>query len=103
MISRDHRIAIAVGIHPSLLLFLRRIEVWPHLDCVESQSVLLVRLRSDDPDLSIHELAQQWWPHGESRLLLPSSIFYRLAVQQCVVNVSQGEGHFIIEPVRIRC
>ena len=102
MISRHHRIPIAVGIHPSLLLILRRIEIWPHLDCVESQSVLLIRLRSDDPDLSIHELAQQWRPQGESRLLLPSSVSYRLAVQQCVVNVSQSESHFIIEPVRIR-
>ena len=73
VISRHYRIPIAVGVH-SLKLFpiIRRIEVWPHFDCVEAQSVLLVRLRSDDLDLSTQELAQQRRPQDQSRLLLPS-------------------------------
>ena len=107
VISRHHRIPIAVGLHPFFVLVIIRIDTWPHLDCIKSQRVLLIRLRSDDPDLSVHELAQQGWPQGrpqgQSRLLLPSSISYGLAVQQCIVNVSQGEGHLIVvEPVRIR-
>ena len=73
VISRHYRIPIAVGIHSfKLLPVISGIEVWPHFDCVEAQSVLLVRLRSDDLDLSTHELAQQWRPQDQSRLLLPS-------------------------------
>ena len=103
VISRHHRIPIAVGLHPFFVLVIIRIDIWPHLDCIKSQRVLLIRLRSDDPDLSVHELAQQGWPQGQTRLLLPSSVSYGLAVQQCIVNIPQGEGHLIVvEPVRIR-
>ena len=72
VISRHYRIPIAVGFNYLKLLVIRRIEVWPHFHCIEAQSVLLVRLRSDDLDLSTHELAQQWRPQHQSRLLLPS-------------------------------
>ena len=92
-----------MGVKPYLFLSIRRIEVWPHFDCVEAQCVLLVWLRSDDPDLGIHELAQQRRPQDQSRLLLPSTVSQGLTLQQCVVNISQGEGHIIIEPLCIRC
>jgi len=101
VISRHCRIPIAVRVQSFVLPVIRRIEVWSHFDCVEAQSVFLVRFRSDDLDLSIHELGQQRGPRDQSRLLLPS-ISYGLALQQCVVNISQSESHLIIEPLCIR-
>jgi hypothetical protein len=73
VISRHSRIPIAMRVH-LLKLFpvIKRIEVRPHFYCVEAQSVLLIRLRSDDLDLGTHELAQQRRPQDQSRLLLPS-------------------------------